>query len=463
MIRYLMLLAGVTLIVATASAQVRVTGGKQQSLEELKGTQTYVTIVLKNGSVAFNERIRTIADTYLGTEDENGQPQAYPLNEVSEVRVQLGRVKRPVLTGGTRAGARTVEDRSIGDRASSRAFEVFENNRDKGHLLLQAASIIAAAEGPRAADAMGFLTQRAGSADIPTAVEASLYLYLAGGEVDPSIVEQGLLSGVRQTIAGAARVAGLVNASQFSGDIRALMSTPAPEVFAPAAVSAAMLGERSIIPDLIDAMRGINDQKAVAAVHALILLGGEDVQAAMLNVVAKEKGNGRFRAMRVLYEIGYTEVVNLIRPEELADPVLKVESAILLAQDRDWDAILYLRGYLDQPRDPNLENLVMKARVAAALFEGGHPPARSVLQDLLRMTPDGVYVRGNDQRYREETMRTVKITVCRLAGQIANRQLLTVVQSALEAEDPEVALSACEAVVAITAPEFAERVYRSRL
>ncbi len=102
--------------------------------------------------------------------------------------------------------------------------------------------------------------------------------------------------------------------------------------------------------------------------------------------------------------------------------------------------------------------------MAAALIEGGDVQAKSVLQELLRMTIDDIFAKGraSDKAYKRQTLTIAQVATCNLIASIGTRNLLSLCQPAIESMIPEVATAASEAAVAIAHPEYQERLRRLR-
>jgi HEAT repeat protein len=449
---------------ADASAQVRVTNGGGKTVQDLVGADTFVTVWLHSGALDRNMRVRIIGEDYLGLNDTNGQPHAYKFRDIRELRVQSGVEADGGGGAGAPIGRLSSDDRGVEERAIARAFELFDKNKDNQQLLMRAAAVMAATNGPNKQNAAGFLSQRAGANDVPTAVAASLALYIAGFDPEAEVIGAGLYSGVRRTKAEAALLAGLTGNREFDGEIYTMLDDPAPEIFSGAAIGAALLDDRDAVPRLVDALKGLDDRKGDAAVIALSTLGGDDVRAEMKKIAEEGRGMARFRALRVLFALGDAGAAETLKPENLKEPALEVDAAILLCRNGDWDANIRLREELDRPKDPNKENLVQRAKIATALYIGGHIPAKGTLQDLLRMTKDQVYARGkeSDDAYKQEAIIAAQVEVCRQIARSGVRALMSLLRPALESAYPEVATAAVESSVAMANQGYRERLLAVR-
>lgn len=444
-----------------ASGQISIVNGEGATIQDLIREGALVTIVLKESRARDrNVRITGVHERSMTILTEDGEATAYPTSMIAEVRVQDGRVRSQSLAL-TRGGALDTEDKQVIERAGKRAYEIFTKTRSNQSLRMQAAAIIAAS-GNR--DAQIYLRSLANGNDTPTAIDAATHLFVIGDEFDSQILTDGMLSGNRQTRAAAAKLVGLIQDTSFTIDLRRLLQEPNLDVYPAAARAIARVGDRASIPGLLKSMTALTTEKGEAAVSALSTLGGEDVRAAMLDMLSTSKGIEWFRVVRVLHAIGDEQGQKIMREECLRLPAFRDSSAMLLARENDWDATLYLRESLDRTEDPNLENLQRRARVAAILFEGGYMQAKVVLQGLLRLQPDQIYSKGRtgDREYKLATIGTVQKTVLEIIGELGNRNLLPLTTAALESANPEVALAACEAALSIANEKFRVKLAESR-
>ena len=84
--------------------------------------------------------------------------------------------------------------------------------------------------------------------------------------------------------------------------------------------------------------------------------------------------------------------------------------------------------------------MTFRAKAAAAVIQGGDPSGASSLQDLLRVNNAGV-----------------KRTICTLLVELGKHPFIPILQSTIESSNPNIALNACTAVVAIAKPDFRQR------
>jgi HEAT repeat protein len=120
---------------------------------------------------------------------------------------------------------------------------------------------------------------------------------------------------------------------------------------------------------------------------------------------------------------------------------LAPEAALVLARDGNWDAAQFLAARLKKRYDEKEDVMAYRAKAAAALIANADPTAISYLQDLLRSKSANVQ----------------KLT-CSLLAELGKRRLIPVLQPTMENIDPDVALGACSAVVAIAKPDYRERL-----
>jgi HEAT repeat protein len=184
-----------------------------------------------------------------------------------------------------------------------------------------------------------------------------------------------------------------------------------------------------------------NEIKADAAVFGLVQLGGEDVIDQLKAMLPETEGLARFRVVKVLHALGDPLGEKLMREEMMALPTLEQEVAIILAPEGDVRAMQALRERLSRRFEPVEETLLLRADAAAALIRANDPTMLATLMDL-----------------RRSDIKSVQIKVYELLGMLGNRSLLPVAQPGLEEKDPEVALKACESVLALVDIEFRGRL-----
>lgn len=456
MIKVIWTLAFVLLALGS-QAQVEIIGGDGITLSDLKNSDVLVTVVLK-GSMArdANLKIVDMGKDYVAVMPPNGARTAYRFADIHQIRIQEKRI-RSYSAKITSSGGLSLEDQTVAERATKRAFEIFKKTKNNQSMRMEAASIMLTGG---MMDAKIYLQQLVGGNDIPTAVEASMYLYIAGETPDTETVLQGIVGGNRKARALSAKLAGLSGNAIFTQHIAKLLRDPSADVFPGAAFATARIGDRSGIPILLNTIKALQEAKAEAAVEALSYLGGEDVRQEMLKRLKTTRGMEWFRAVKVLFALGDAEGKRILQEDCLGSPVFGPEASLLLGASGDWDASVRLRAFLENNIDPNAESLAYRARVAATLYKGGYAQAQLVLRQLLRTTPDQIFARGkeNDTRYKKQTAVSTQVIVCELIGRSGERRLLSLVQSAIESSNSRVALAACSAALAIADPEYNGRL-----
>jgi len=439
------LLAAALLILAAAlaSAQVPVVGGKGARLSDIAGTDTLVTVVLKgSGAADPNLKIRAISDTLLSLESESGRRSHYLLSDIQEVRVQGSVMTEKRLDTLADRGL-TAEQQMVVNRAVERAKEIFDAAAGNQPLRMWAAEVLAVAgNDEQKQSALEYLTALATGNDLRTALDAAHHLVLAGSPpATGELVTQGLNSGDRQVRASAARLAGLTQDPSGKSQLHQMLRDRASDISVPAINALAWLGDRDIIPTLLELIVERNEDKANAAADALITLGGDDVIEQMKLKLPDAEGRARFRVVRVLDALGDPQGRSLMRDEMLKVPSLQFDSAIILARQGDAESMQILRERLAQRYDPYQEVLTHRAQATAALIEAGDRTNIGVFQELLRIG-----------------MPEINLLVLRLIGLLDLRSLLPVTQPVIESPEQEVAIAACQAAAAL-----AHADYRARL
>lgn len=442
---------------AAASGQVAIVDGGGRSLKDLVGTDTLVTVVLKGTNARdANLHIVDAGEDYLSVMQLNGERTAYTFDSVKEIRVQKDKVRihRVDVSG---VGTLSTEDQDVAARAVARALEVFKEVTGDQALRMKAASLMTAAGNP---DALAYLKGLVAGNDVPTAIQATLNLYVAGETPDFELIHKGLVSGNRRTKAAAARLAGLTGNSEFNEAVAKLLKDPTEDIFPSAARAAGRLGDPKSIPVLVKNVKALNEKKAEGAVFGLIRMGGDEVWRAMEGILEAGKGMEWFRALKVLYALGDAEAEEVLRTQCLKQPAFALDTAVILGRKGNWEAGQYLRRQLEKPSDPNRENLERRARMAAALAESGYPPAKTTLQKMLRLTETDIFAKGRsgDEAYKRETVEHTRVTVCNLIAAIGKRNLMSLVQPAIESPMPAVALAACEAALSIADSDYRKRL-----
>lgn len=456
------LLCPLLLACAMAAGQVPIVDGDGKTIEDLILEKTYVTIVLKDPSARdINLRITGIFESTLNFITLDNDPIAYKLSRIREVRIQESRVasRRSRAT----EDALSDDDMIIVNRAAERAFGIFKNSKNQ-EIRMSAALVISASTHENKAGALGYLQELAAGNDVPTSMDATTFLYLAGIPPDPNVLQEGFLSGDRHARATAAMLTGLTNNKTFLPEVRTMLHDPTVQLFPAAAIAIGRMNERSGLPRLYEAMRALTDVKAEAAVFGLSQMGGKDIHEKMLEMLEVSTGLEWFRVLRVLYALDDPGAKELMLTKALTQPAYQRIAALLLAADEVWEGTLFLRNYLEKPQDPNLENLSYKGRVATTLFSAGDIQQKIVLQELVNTRPGQIYARGKtgNEDYKSRTAVEVQLNVLRLIADTGSKDLLSILVAPLEGSDPQVAVMACTAAVAIGNPEFGDRLREMR-
>ncbi len=450
----------IALCVLSAHAQVSILNGGGKRLSDLAGTDTYITVVLKESNARdTNLRIKEVLADRMTVESPNGEPGAYLFDQIREVRVQLGKV---APRRASSSGVLTGSDLDVAARADARVFEVLGEHASNQSYRMQAAALLAASAGPNAAMAVKDLNDLADSNDLPTQLEAGLYLYLAGQPVDPKIVGRGISSGNRAVRASAIRLAGFIGDPAFSNDLVIILKDPSPDTFTPAARAAGQIGDRKFIPDLLRGLTALNDEKAEACVDALTRLGGPEVIGSVKDLMKDSKGSQWFRMLRVRFALGDEEAIRLMKEQALTEPSFRPEALLLLAEQGDWDASVGLREQLAKSYDANIETLAYRARAAAALILADHPPAKSIMQEIFSITPETIYIMGkNDKKELKEAHAIqAQVAACMVIARSGARQLMPMLAIPIGNLNPKVALAACQAALSLANPEYRERLMK---
>ena len=422
---------------ALSAGALEVRGGGGATLAGIAGSDTLVTVVLKAGARDPNLTVLEVRAETISFGTAKGDETVYRHTDIDHLQVQGSVVEKraPVVLGNV---ALRPEDQQIVDRASARVQELFNSSKDNQELRIEAAAYMAFGGNEEATD---YLTSLAGSNNLATRIEAARALYLAGKELPGTLIRDGLESNNRNIRASAAVLAGLFKDQASAGILMGMFNDRSAQYSAPAAIALARLGNREIIPGLFDLVGSISDEKNDAGVQALIILGGEDVIESARYRIKETSGLERFRLVRVLFALGDEEgrktLIQIFKEELTITP----EAALLLAQDKYWEATQYLQERLRRREDETAENLAYRARNAHAIVSSGDNSAVYVFQDMLRGANN-----------------TVKFHALRLMAKAGDRTMLKLIQSSIANTDPELSMLACNTAMAIANP-----TYRGRL
>lgn len=429
-----------------AAGQVPVTGPGHPGLKDLEGSPTLVTVVIKGERTVEdpNLTIKQVLPDAINVETKDGEQFTYLFDSIAEVRVQGDVVEKAPIRLPL-AGALRSEDQQIVERAAVRARELFGTASDNQEIKLDAAAIIHLHDGASGNEATKYLEQLLAVDDVVTQVEAGERVYLAGDDVSEQLVLSGLQSGNRKVRVIAIELAGLTKFQDATPMLIQSLNDRSADLSAPAALALARLGNREVIPRLLNMLRESSAEKGDAAADALILLGGQDILEQMHMMLPEATMNGRFRIIKVMNGLGDREARRLLQETVQNVPTLALDAAVLLAQQEDEFALDFLRRRLSERMDETEENFLLRARIAAALIEGGDPGAIGEFQNLLRVD-----------------MPTVKVAVCDKILEIGDRRLLVLLQPIISNADPAVATHACMAAMGFAFPEYRNRTLAMR-
>jgi len=441
-----------------AHAQIPVSGGRGAGLQSIAGTDTLVTVVLKQGGAKDpNLKIVKIDGGILTVQTRTGQTTSYRVEDVAEVRVQGDTVSVKNMDLSDRV--MTTDQVEIVTKALMKATELFNASVANQTLRMYAAEILAVsgAASETSDDAMGglvlpkqqaqdYLTSLVNGNDMRTAMSAALHMNNAGMEIPVvELVPKGLASGDRLVKGSAAKLAGLTGDRSSINDLRAMLQDRAANIAAPATVALANLGEKDIIPSLISMVGHRNSEIADAAVYALEKLGDEDTVAQLKMKLPDFLGTSRFRVARVMYNLGDAEGGTILREDLLTVPSLQFEAARVLALKGDVKGAQFLRTWLSERRDPSETIQKQRADATHALIRSGDRTNAGVFQDLLREAPA-----------------SVQMLVLARISDLDVHSLLPMILPTLEGQDPAVAIMAAQTAVVMAHNDYGDRLRASR-
>ncbi len=439
----ILLTLAITLCGMVSAQNVRVTGAPGATLEDIAGTPTLVTIILKgSGAQDPNLKILELHDTHLSVEKPAGGRAAYIYDMIQEVLVQDGKIDQvPFELSNSRA--LSDKDQSILDNTIFRLRDIFDASHANQDIRIRAAYLLTITEDESVGGYLPDLLEK--STDDRTRYTVALAMHLAGMFNNDNLVTSWLNNDNRQIRIGAIRLAGLTNVRSAIPALMRLVSQRAAEISAPAAMALARLESREVIPELLSMIEDQNSSKADAAVFGLIRLGGEEITEQMKIKIRGADTIEKYRMALVLYELGDPLGRKLLSQIFREVPTIAAQAALVLAKDGDERASQFLRTRLGRREDRNLKNLFFRAQNAAALIEGGDPAQISTLQELLR--EENTFLRNQ---------------VCALITALGQRKHITIVQKVIESNNVVDALNGCAVVIALTHPDFHERWLEAR-
>ena len=435
-------IAVLVLITGTAVAQIPLVGGDGASLKDIERTPTMVTVVLReSGAEDANLKVWEVQDAHVTLFTDRGERKHYMFSDIHEIRVQGGVVSVEEYQPRTELGLDAEEVDAV-RRMIARATEIFDGSNANQPLKMRAASlVIVGGEEDAAAKASAYLKGLATSNDVPSALEASYAQYLAGQRVRPDVILSGLESGNPRIRVRAAYLAGLAQDHSADSFLFKMVQDRAEEYSAPAAGALALLDEREVLPSLLGMLAGTNATKADAAKFGLVLLGGDDVVTQMKILLNETQGEARLRVVEVLCRLGDPDGKKLLR-QEMSVPARKSEAALLLSPLGDVKAMQVLRARISQKFDEDDEKaLLRRADSAAALLGGNDRTMLGVLMELLRAEFPSVQGRVYEN-----------------IVDLDKRSLLLVALPGIDRTEPDIAMTACETVLALTDVDFRQRL-----
>lgn len=426
-------------LATTATAQVRVTGAAAK-LSDLVGSPTLVTVVLKGGAKDANLRVSAINATTIAFTTDKGDQAIYTTSGIEEIQVQGGAVEKSDVK--FLKDVLAPADKQVVERAYARAKEIYAGAKSDQSVKIKAAALLALNNDE---EAKTYLEQLVSGGEIQTALEASRALFLAGQPVSETLLRQGLESGSRAVKGTAAELSGLVRFTEATPLLVRLAQDRTWEISSPACRAVARLGNREILPTLINGLAERSDDKASAVMWALMKLGGDDIVAQLKTRAEQTQAIEQFRVVYVLLRLGAPEGKRMMLDLMNAMPTLQLEAALALGATGDVAAMDVLRQRLRRREDLTEENMINRARTATALIKGGDPSAKGVLQELMRDPKPNV---------RQQTFE--------LVARLNNRSMLSLMTSSIENVDAKSAIEACTTAVALGVSDFRDRLLDAR-
>lgn len=452
-----LLMVGLTAAIP-AVGQVAVSGGNGATLQQIAGTDTRVTLELKDASAEVaNLRITSLLDEHFETMNEQGVEAYYPYSAVSRITVQGGIVEvstRDVL--GNRALSED-ENKAL-QEAIAKARELFRTAQNNQIIRMQAATLlmVAGVEDEKAG-AQGYLQQLLDSNDMETRMLAARFLYEAG---DPKPAAEVALEGLnnrdRSVRANAAELAGLTKLTSAELQLNRMVRDRAPEISAPAAWALGRIRDTDALPTILNMVTDRNPVRAEAAMSALIAMGGDDLIEGLQAQLTRSEGLARFRVARVLHALGDEIGTNVIRNEYLESQAVPIrhDAAVILAAQQDVKALQVLRQDLRTRYDADPEILLRRAEAVAALIKAGDRTYMGAFQELLGQSNQFESRNASVQLQNQ----LGEAAVLAVIAQSGDRSLLTTVSPSVSNHQPLVSILACRSAIALANDEYRERL-----
>lgn len=423
---------------ALAGAQVPVTGVSNTSLQDLEGTDTPVTVVLKNGAQDSNCRIVHADDRLLTVISANGERNPYLMKDVQEIRVQEGKVEEKPFQLSSKRALSSIQ-KGYFEEANRRAQEIFDAATDNQTMRMNAAAILVFNNNTEARDYLANLIE---ANDLRTALEAIMRMYVAGEDISGyAQIQDGLDHGdlnIRRlaiVLAGASGNTGYINALTTHAD------SARAEIAAPAIKALARLGHDAVVPQALNQLGSVNRELREAAVFALVELGDESTVETLWNRVEASELYERYNIARVLYHLDGQEASGLLYDQMRNVPTVARPAGIILASHGEYEARVWLDDELAERYDTTRRNILCRAEMTAALVQGGNRRSISIFQELLR----------------EEEPWILEAALAHITL-IGEPFLMTVAVPLVQNPNHSVATAACQAVMACADTGFKERL-----
>jgi hypothetical protein len=454
-------------------AQLPVKGKSGATIDQLIKDKTLVTIVLKSNHTDINARLLSVDNTVLNYKGSDGNEHVFAISSLKEVRVQTGKYREEESVLDLIVLSR--DEKAVIQRAGAKATEIFNQLKASMDvpkpLLVQAqaqntyeyilslrmsAALVMALSGNN--EGKVYLEEMMLNSDVDRAITAaSFYIYL-DGEVPNQLIKTAFTNGDRIARATAARIVGLTNNTNFNYILRKMSQDPSPEIYPSAIRALGLLGDSESIEQMYKGLATLSQPKAEAAIYALAHMENENLIDYLYARYRGTKGIEKLRILRLLYLLGDDDAINTIRDEGLRSLSYNKAFALTLAENSDWDGVNWIREYMNEAIDPNMENLFFQGYAAKAIYETTPNEATKILQELVRITPTQIYARGRtkDEAYKTMTAMFVHSNTCSIMGSLGDKKMMTVLSTKLHDENILVSLAAADAIVKIITPDYRE-------